>query len=400
MKKFVNSENRLKTFFALLLPLFFSYDFIAKVFYKNEVTRLFYDYAVAFKICYIVVGLFLFRKLITYNTKTLYVAFVLGICYLVNQLLLYDFLDTKNILFNGYYFLSCFFSVLFIAFISSIKAEVLKKVIDFFLIFITLNSIAVLAGFIFEINIFKTYFRGDRFGYQGFLLYHSEAGYIYFLSLIGYAHKYGKEKKAKYFGNIILIFFTVFLIGTKKAIFSAVLFLIYFLIANKHLFKSRLFTFSFLVALAGIVVVLQNLWDKLLHKFILIYQHQNLVSALLSYREITLKEHAIPFMTEKWNFMNYIIGGPLFSSVRVELELFDIFLFFGILGVLCYGVILVKVLKNTNKRILHFSTFALLIATLFSGNLVSSMNVMLLYSMMYVFINSNDKNFRDISDES
>lgn len=112
-----------------------------------------------------------------------------------------------------------------------------------------------------------------------------------------------------------------------------------------------------------IINFLKNKYDTLYR----VYEKHDLITMLTSYRNLKLKENFIPVITDNWSFTNYLFGGTDFVKYRVEFELFDVFLFWGIIGSLIYFYFyFTKVISF--KRIVNFGkiqvVFLLIIAML------------------------------------
>lgn len=370
-----------------LLPLFFIYDFLAKVLWYVEFTKMFYFLACLFKAFLILFLLILAYNKILFNKNIIYVAIIITISFLVGQLVLYGDISTENLLFNGYYFISSLCPLVFFAFMYNYNdTKTLEKSVMLFSILLTFNSVFVFIGLISKINFFETYAYGNRFGFKGLLSYHSELGYIYFIGLSALYFKFKMKKKKVFLILILVNFLAIFLIGTKKAIFLALLFLIFFLIDNKFLIgkefslKTRLILF-FGLFFIGLIPV-KNVFIY----FYELYERQGFASAFFSFRNVLLKEKFYPYIKDTWYSVNYIVGGPSFHDSRIEMELFDVYLFFGIIGLIGYFFLFRMLLKKSNNYLLSFITYSIILATIFSGNLLSSINVMTCFFLTFLYI--------------
>ena len=396
----INKEKHLQFLLNWTIIVFFSYDFIVKILFKNGIDRFFYDYAVVFKAIFIIIPVSFVIKRLKIDKVFVYIIVALSISYLIGQLTIFTSLDLDNILFNGHYFLNSVLSIAFIAFILALKPGDSNIFVKSLLAFLTINSIIIFLGFYFEIEIFNAYIRYIRFGYSGLLLYHSELGYIYFLGLLVFSQVYKKSKSNIHLALIVFNFVAAIFLGTKKAIFLAFIFSFFFLFENRHMFKSKIFNFIWVLMILIFLAFRKTIVSFFLDKFkalVNLYEQEGLVTFFFSYRNILFEQNFLPYMQEKWYWVNYIFGGPSFSSKRIELEFFDIFLFFGFVGTICYVLLFVKLIKKTNKRKLIFGTFAIVLAATLSGNLISSLNVMVLYSMVYRYLDNDD--FQEINNE-
>lgn len=371
-----------------ILVIFLIYDFIVKSIITYKGSTYFYNYAILFKVIIILVIL----RYLKFDKKNLKKAFpFLGLCvaFLVSKIHVFNTLGTNDVLFNGYYFINSAFPLLFFScFFDYTNREMLSAQIYRFLLFIAASSVFVVVGYVFELNIFETYFRGGRFGYQGLLLYHSEAGYIYFIAL-NLLYIICKEKPVVInIALLLMLFFTSFLVGTKKTFFLSVIFSIYVIIDRFKYVKLNTLKYIPLLLLPIIIFhkSLINIFEKQFNLFYKIYQQEGFWSSFLSYRNLLFRKNFFPYI-EEWSIINFLFGGAFFSERRIEMELFDLFLFFGIMGVICYIFFLKEALKG-KTIVSYFIVFSLLLATIISGNLFSSINVMMLLIISLNFIDS------------
>lgn len=370
-----------------LLILFFSIDFFVKLLIHIPNYTIAYKYVIVPKLLILLfVSFFFYDKNRKLNTN-FYITIALSIAYLISQVSLFNYLTIKNILFNGHYFLNSIVPILFISLVQQHK-EHLTYYVKTYLYFIAINSFFIIVGYIFDINLFKTYYwAGNRFGFQGLLLYHSEVGYLYFMALfLGY-YFYKINKSVLSTLILLLTLSGVFLIGTKKAFFLALIFVLYFFIDNFKLLKQKKIYYIIAPIFLSIFVIRRALIDvfsKQFELFAKIYKEDGFWSSFMSYRNVLLQKNFLPCIQEKWNLTNFVFGGPIFSNYRVELELFDLFLFFGLIGFISYIVFFKNILKQSNFHE-YFITIGLFLASFFSGNLLSSLNVMILWILIIIF---------------
>ena len=284
--------------------------------------------------------------------------------------------------------------MIFICFSSPIKQSVSEKQLTRFTWFLLISSLFVLIGLVFNIDLFKSYFRssGSRFGYSGFLLYHHEIGYIYFILL---NILYYKFKKHRNYVNIILLLFIMIaslFTGTKKTLFLMLFFYLYIIVDNIKNIK-RLLTIIFSAILG--MVLFSDLLKKYFLFFYSIYENEGALSSFLSYRNLLLTENLYPYIYNNNSFFNVLFGWPEFRNHRSEMEFFDLFLFFGISGIVCYVIFFKKILRGKNRQT-YFMVFSLLMAALFSGNLFISVNVIFLMYITIVYINKPVKDSNTI----
>lgn len=364
-----------------IVIIFLSYDFMTKILVSYFNLIVFYNYAIIFKTIIIIVAIFYLN--VNFIKKNILIVIAsLSFCFIIGSITLFPFFTRADILFNGYYFLSSLVPIIFLFFFYYYdNIKILKFIVNSFIWFMAVNAIAVFLGLFLELDIFKSYWRGGgRYGYQGLLLYHSEAGYLFFLALNMLYFEYKKNKTLILKIIFVLIFSASLLVGTKKTILLSVIFLSYLLFDNYKTIISK----KALKYFAGLIFIgfllrnqILNVFLKQYYLFYEIYKDKGFLTSFLSFRDVLLREKFFPYINEQWSLLNFIFGGPSFSRYRVELEFFDLILFFGIVGLVSYILLFTIILKNRNKLI-YFIVFMMTLASLFSGNLFSSMNVLIL----------------------
>lgn len=323
MKLIANLREHTNNYSLLLLFVFYILlDAFAKIFAKIK-------YETEWPL-YVKIGLLLFIALLYLlkkpNKKELVTLGALLLCFVIGQMFLSNSF-TENSLIIGSKFLASLMLLFFFNTIS-LSTTSRKWLFSSFEWIIICNSIFIWIGFFFELDIFEAY-RFKRFGYNGLLGTPSIATYTYAVSLLYFV----LNNKRNVFRNwkFYLVLCTCFLLGTK-AIFIAIFFGSLFLILNKSSkFQKPLFIVLPLLFVAGLLYFLYTN-----PTFNAILEKDSFISALFSYRDKLLVEKTIPFISEHWSVMNYIFGGVSNYNLRSQMELIDIFFFWGIIGGLIY----------------------------------------------------------------
>ncbi|PIB33290.1 hypothetical protein BFP78_03250 [Gaetbulibacter sp. 5U11] len=385
-------KSKIQLFFLEnMLVFLFGYDFLIKILVSYKDLVLLYNYIIVFKVLLVAITVSCLQKV--KKRKQLYLP-LLGLvsAYVISQLSAINHINTDEVLFNGYYFLSSIVSIIFLIFYYNFEdVEIINKQVKRFLWFIIISSLFIFIGYLFDTSLLKTYFRTNRrFGYQGLLLYHSESGYIYFLAL-NLMYIYFKKHK-NYINGLLLfiIFCSSFLVGTKKTFFLCVIFSIYFIVDNiKKINLKQIGLFS--LALIAFFKIYSNTLQKQFSLFYNIYKEDGFWSSFSSYRNVLFEINFIPYLNDL-TFVNLFFGSESLNNNRVELELFDTFLFFGVTGIICY-ILIFKQLYKLKGLVIFYIISSLILAALFSGNLLSSVNVMLLLivTLKYIKINKYEK---------
>ena len=137
------------------------------------------------------------------------------------------------------------------------------------------------------------------------------------------------------------------------------------LVMSSDKFKKRFKAIAFLILLVTFVALL--VWLLLSPVFVEIFESNGFLSAIFSFRT----DNAIELFSQinRDNF-NIIIGALETEVVRLEMQIFDIILFFGIIGLISYIVFLYLLNKSIVKGTVAKVFFVtILILSVLSGNL-------------------------------
>lgn len=339
---------------VLLLLLFFGLEFSDKLsnYYFPE-----YSFSQYIKAA-VLLGV-LACQTIAKDYKFIAFALVLFITYSIGQLLLETSFSRNSIL----TFFKFLFPILLLAFIDK-RIQYYELPSSFFKTFewvMVANSILILIGVLLSIKIFNTY-QGNRFGYNGMFAAVSNGSYGYIITLSYFLLKY-KERVIKNW-KFILIFISCIFIGTKAVYLAMAFSLGYLIIVSKIPYKK--------IALSGLAVLgLGFAYYFFFHYdlFNTIRQSDGMLSAILSYRDQLLIEKTLPYIRENWSWVNFLFGGVSDFDLRSQMDLIDVFFFWGMVGGAFYLYVFFKLfLPNTlNKTAFVFIAFLFFIVLL-SGN--------------------------------
>jgi len=286
-----------------------------------------------------------------------------------------------------YLFFPTTFLIFYQVFINEGMTTKLFKIYEYFFLF---NLLIIFISFLFDINFFKSYHHPDRFGYSGLIYRPNQISYISILFILIYYYK-NQILKNK---NRILLFVTIgvsLLIGTKR-IYLFLLLLFFF-----HLFRIRKTLnikslFIFIISASGLYFFREKITELFISKFALfirIYDQNGLWASVLSYRNDTLSETYNDQISPNWNFFNYIFGGVDFTIIRPEMDVIDIFFFFGLCGFIAYFIFIKNVIKplNTKNDFLRFSLITMLLIAFVSSGFFNSSNIPFIFFIALFYLN-------------
>lgn len=385
--KFVIKKNNKEI--LLLIALLVS-NFLTKiVVYTKVAFNYFYPSTFIKAILIILLLWFLAKNKKLYYIKHthIYMCVLIGLCFLgivLNQTIaIEDIFKTKLI-----YLLRFLFLFLFVPFFISIEAYRKERVIKTLFVFATINTFLILLGALLDINLFKSYPNSPRFGYNGLLPIQGIGAYFYmFIITIAY-YRYMTLKKDKFL--LILFIIGSLFLGTK-AIYLY-LFLLFFLHVHFYL-KNIYIKIGIVISSISFITIF---WDKILElslkyiSFSFVYEKYGLITYLTSTRDLLL-EKAYNYIIINWNWVNYLVGGINFKEIRVEFELVDIFLFFGLMGVFTYILYITRIFFQKNNMLLNGLLLIVLMVSFLAGNLFSSITNSLFFAITFLYIGSNIK---------
>ena len=300
---------------------------------------------------------FLFFQIAVKDYKFILIALVMCIVFSIGQI----FLETtfsRNALLTFFKFL---FPILLLAFINN-RIQNYELTSGFFKTFewvMVVNSILLLIGVLLSIKLFNTY-QGNRFGYNGMFAAVSNGSYGYIITMFYFLLRY-KERVIKNW-KFILIFISCIFIGTKAVYLSMGFAIAYIVVVSKIPFKRTLLVAAILTGL-----LLAYYFFFQYGMFNSIRQSDGLLSALLSYRDQLFLERTLPFIQESWSWVNYLFGGVIDYDMRSQMDIVDVFFFWGIFGGAFYlfaflRLFIPRKIDSTGWVFLSFFAFIVLLA--------------------------------------
>lgn len=229
-----------------------------------------------------------------------------------------------------------------------LNTSYIKKVV---LALVLLNFACIVVGFIFSIHVFETYY-GNRFGYNGIFKSTSTASYFYMFALVFYL--LNKHKTIITYTLISIIVFSSFFVGSKTLIafigITAIITLGHFIALKQNLINKRLFYVLYALIIPILAwyvlktyIVLNSTLSEVLTK-------DGMLSAIFSYRDILFID-SMQSVQEHFGFLNYIFGGGSHINNFPQMALADLFLSFGIIGMVVYlRLVIYNFPKINNKQ--------------------------------------------------
>lgn len=397
----VRNLNQYKSYLFLgLLLLFFLGDFMKVIFKVMEFAPINFP-----KYSKIIGGLLVISYTLTFNLykspivkRLLGVLILLLLTFIASNLVMYQEAPLENIQDNLDFFLkACFLPFFLIPFHSLNKEDIEKGLLVLKYVF-WINCICICLGVIFKIKGFQTYPFDYRFGYKGIFSRSTYASYFFIFMIMYYYFNWMHLKQNSALKYLIIALVVSFMLGTKRLyFFNALLVGFHFLYAQLYKNKSFGITLTviavFCIAFKNSVMSFFNsvfsidLWVK-------IHEENGFLSALTSLRSNLLSDYYNEVILKKWSIANYILGGGYFKLIRPEMDLIDLYLFFGIIGYLCFAYVYKQFVfnfKSSNKILWFYLIIIILLALNSSGIIFSAYFALLLipFSAYFRFENKN-----------
>lgn len=386
------SENLFKKVLIVFIVLFFILSFIGHIisFYKiNFPARL-------TLIVNLIFELFLFYFLFKVNIKKktyLYVILLIASFITGQALLNFKFFKIDNLVseilegdilqVNNYLFI-----ILFATIFNKIKNKkaIIYQVLEIIKYIVYGNAIFVLLGFVFGIEVFRSYPYTPRFGFMGLFSANTFAQFIYII-LITYVYKKAQLNK-KFVFELLFISIVALLLGKKAIILFLVFLLVYhFCLINKYKWIFRLSTIITLVLLVvfnRLIIIQFVSWFPFWKRFDV---DNNLLTMLSSLRDIRFENFTI-FVNENWTKLNYIFGGVNFPQNRVEMDIIDLYMFFGVIGLIVYFNLFYEFFSKIVIKDVILLLFTLIIASL-TGSFLVNVNLVTIYYLLIISFNKD-----------
>lgn len=348
------------------IEIFYDIDFIK---FNRIIKAIFLVYSIIFMLSHV--------KYVQENLKMVsFIILLLSIVYVSKN----NFSERYFFEYLRYIFALLVFPLLHFTYVNKDQG-LFVKLYKFFKWIILINAILILIGILFEVKIFQTYKFDGRFGYNGLILSQGFTPFFYLCATtVFWVHR---DKKML---SLLLVLCT--LSGLKGVYFAEFLMLSLLVISSQKLTKSfKIITFSILLLTFTTLLVSLLLTPM----FVEVFVSKGLLSAIFSFRTDNVLEVLSQINRENFNI---IIGALEIEVVRLEMQLFDVILFFGIIGLVAYGLFLYILNKKIVKgRVAKAFFITILVLSSLSGNLfyIPLSSILMFLVLIALYNNSNIK---------
>ncbi|MAN28514.1 MULTISPECIES: hypothetical protein [Mesonia] len=367
------------------LLMFFVVEGFNKIFFFTQGETFFLQKLTKFLIFFIA-GFYLLIN----SPKKLISLLILFLCFVIGQFFLEEsFTKISLIAYSRY-----FFFILLIIFSSKpiVNIATISRIEKIFETLIVINSIIIILGLIFQLDYLSTY-HGGRFGYNGLFMASSISTYFYITAFIYYLNKYKLQVLSRI--DWWLAIAASCFIGTKSVYLS--LFFIFGYLGFTFIRNRR--TKILLTILLVLLVIIGGYIFLSSGIFKTIVKEDGWVTAILSHRNQALQEYTLPYIEQNWSIFNYFVGGIDSPGIRPQLEYIDLFLFFGIIGVIVFAYTFIKSFFTFKVNSLLLKMFLLLFAVTFvAGNFFYNASVPIyLIVLKLSILKTNKKELMEIT---
>jgi hypothetical protein len=388
--------NRVYFVYLIFIPLMFISDGVTKYFsfVGEDFTRFSLLVRMIFEL--IIVG-YLLQNLRKQNWNVFLSIGILFLGILVGNLSLknYDFLSEIFVSFNKYIFL--FVTYLFFSSFLDFNKNYFDKVYKLLTIILSLNIIVIFLGFVFEIDYFKSFPKADyRYGYNGVYFAGNESSFVLMIMVSFFYFRAYYEQKSKII--LILSILATMLSGMKAVYGFLILLGLYHLVIKTN---KRIFILSSPFIVYAVYLISSYLQSEefqiLISYFLHTLDDKGLLWMLLSGRQEFIDLKLIPLIND-WTLLNFLFGGQNITYL-MEMDFFDVLLFFGAIGSIVYFYIFYKLFikKLLWHEFFTFFTFSILLLAFFGGHFLNSATSAIYFSLVIIYfqkyrLEHNEKN--------
>lgn len=278
------------------------------------------------------------------------------------------------------------FAIILFLWVKAINVDWCKIQPIFEIVFL-LSAIIVLVSFLFNIEYFNTY-NQNRFGFKPPLSTQNEITFFWMIGITYFGHRYFRDKVRTKLIKFLLVLFAATLLGTKGILLFLVLYAFFLSVVQLSLALRHVIVvgISILLTVAFFLVT-----TGLFSFFFKIHADQGLLVAITSMRSIHVEQYVMPLITD-WEVWNFFLGGNYDRIPLTEMDLIDVYAFWGFVGVLIYGYLLRRTIffvDRKNKTGIFFISQYLLIGGLAGHVFASGINAIYI-ALLFIYLQNEE----------
>ncbi len=212
-----------------------------------------------------------------------------------------------------------------------------------FRVVLFVNTLLIITGYVFNISLFASY--TNRFGYDGVFYLANDASAFYFLGLALIYNRFLSNRDWVNVLELIFVLIGILMLGTKTAYLFLILFSVYHICISKKYLQSAL-----VITLTLTIIFVSGIFNF----FLDLANSTSIGSSVFSFRNELVNSRIVPLIKD-WFIINYLFGGCNYLDTYVQMDIIDVFIFFGIVGGSLYlGVFLKEVFYIKGNRYLLY----------------------------------------------
>jgi len=242
---------------------------------------------------------------------------------------------------------------------------------------VIVETLTILLGFIFKIELFSSYGQSYRFGYKGLIPARNELSGFFIIAFFYFLWKVDTTKHG--IAQLFITLIASLLTGAKVLIIFPLIMVVFLFIWFKriNIHKNVFFCISFsLVALSLLSIWQRQYLIERITPSIDYFTQQltsgnnpNIFSLVMSGRDLYIRAIFNEYISN-FNVINFLIGGHTLSAFSTETDLIDVFLFVGLIGFLIYFLFYLKILTFRETKGMSFVHLSFVITWLSASALV------------------------------
>jgi len=262
------------------------------------------------------------------------------------------------------------FPVLLYVYFKACSNKNLDRVKSIYILIIILQIASVLLGYLYEIESFRSYEFGSRFGYSGLIMSVNELSLFYVSAGVFLCYLFEVEQKYKYLYLLVGIILVSFFSGTKACLLASLYPIIFLCV---FIFKKLGVKIGLILMLLIFVLISMFLWKSGFVKFhIGLLESKGFLSMLTSTRSNLVGDRLSHFFSN-YGFLSFLLGGGNPLRFLVEMDILDLFVLFGFVGVAVYFLLMFRtVFHPLSNRHLFFLFIQWFVIGMLAGHVFTS----------------------------
>jgi len=238
------------------------------------------------------------------------------------------------------------FPVVLFLFVKSYPYQKINSSLKVFEGLYLIMATIVVVAFLFDLPLLYTY-GANRFGFTPPFAGRNEITLFWIIGIIYLYSRCRSTLSYKYYGMLFLVSFASLLLGTKAVLLFHFCFVIYLFLFE---FKLKPFNKLSIISIVILGIISFAVFSGIVDFFLVISKEHGVLTGLTSKRNLLFIHDFLP-ITKGWHWWNFLWGGCFKDKFPiVEMDIFDLFLMVGIIGVIGYFYLIFNTLFKFNAK--------------------------------------------------